>query len=176
VGIGGDERALPTASFEPVFREARRLGLRTTIHAGEFDGPRSVWEAVEVLEVERIGHGIRAAEDAVLLEMLRSRAVPIECCPTSNLATGIVRSWEAHPIRDLVNAGCRVTVSSDDPAMFGTTLSGEWRALETRLGFSPARVLAIARSTARATFLPDGEQETLVAGIDRAACEGGYEA
>jgi aminodeoxyfutalosine deaminase len=176
VGVGGDERALPTASFEPVFREARRLGLRTTIHAGEFDGPRSVWEAVEVLEAERIGHGIRATEDAVLLEMLRSHAVPIECCPTSNRATGVVGSWEEHPIRGLVAAGCRVTVNSDDPALFGTTLAGEWRVLETRLGFSPEEVLAIARSTARATFLAEGEREALVAEIDRAAADAGYQA
>jgi len=173
LGVGGDERALPTSAFAPVFREARRLGLRTTIHAGEFDGPRSVWEAMEVLEVERIGHGIRAAEDAVLVRSLRDYGLPLECCPTSNVRTGVVRGWESHPIRTLHAQGVAVTVNSDDPALFGTSLAGEWQALETRLGLSREQVLAIGVRTVRAAFLDETEKTDLIAAMTRAAAAAG---
>jgi len=173
IGMGGDERASPAQEFAAVYREARRLGLRTTVHAGEFDGSRSVWEAVEVLEVERIGHGVRAAEDAVLLGALRRYGVPLECCPTSNLRTGVVRSWEEHPIRALHAAGCWVTVNSDDPALFATTLGEEWRALETRLGFGPREALAIGINTVRASFLDDEGKRVLIDEMTRAAEDAG---
>lgn len=162
IGIGGDEKALPTAAFAGAYREARRLGLRTTVHAGEFDGPRSVWEAIEELEVERVGHGVRAAEDPELMRVLALRGVPLECCPTSNLRTGVVRSWEEHPIRALHRAGVTVTVGSDDPALFGTSVGDEWEVLEDRLGFTIPEVLEIGMATVRATFLPAPEKEALL--------------
>lgn len=171
IGVGGDERALATGAFEPVYREARRLGLRTTIHAGEFDGPRSVWEAMEVLEVERVGHGIRAVEDAVLLRALRAHRLPLECCPTSNIRTGVATSWESHPVRLLHEAGCVVTVGSDDPAMFGTSIASEWRALEARLGFTRQEVLAIGAATARASFADAPFKEELIKAMTRAGAE-----
>ena len=171
IGVGGDERALPTAAFEPVYREARRLGLRTTIHAGEFDGSRSVWEAMEVLGVERVGHGIRAVEDRVLLRALRAHRLPLECCPTSNIRTGVARSWESHPVRLLHEAGCVVTVGSDDPALFGTSIASEWRALETRLGLSREEVLAIGAATARASFADAPFKEELIGAMTRAGAE-----
>src|SRR5260221_12788475 len=97
VGMGGDERSTPAKDCAPVFREARRLGLRTTVHAGEFDGPRSVWEALEILEVERIGHGIRAVEDFVLLLALRADAVALLDCPVVKQRPGVPASAEAVP-------------------------------------------------------------------------------
>jgi adenosine deaminase len=169
IGMGGDERSLPAKDCAPVFREARRLGLRTTAHAGEFDGPRSVWEALEVLEVERIGHGIRAVEDAVLLRALRSHVVPLECCPTSNLSTGVVTSWETHPIRTLHAEGCAVTVNSDDPALFETSIAEEWRRLETRLGMSRDDVLAIGARTIEASFLEAAGKRDLLGALRGAA-------
>jgi adenosine deaminase len=168
VGLGGDERALPTAAFAPAYREARRLGLRTTVHAGEFDGPRSVWEALEVLQAERIGHGIRALEDRELVRVLARRGTPLECCPTSNLRTGVVRSWEEHPIPALHRAGVAVTVNSDDPALFGSALADEWSVLSRRLGLGEEEVLAIGLRTVRATFLPAGEREELARALERA--------
>jgi adenosine deaminase len=173
IGLGGDERAHPTAAFAPAFREARRLGLRTTVHAGEFDGPRSVWEAIDVLEVERIGHGVRAVEDAELVRVLVRRGIPLECCPTSNVKTGVVRGWEEHPVRTLAGAGAAVTINSDDPALFGTTLLGEWEALVGRLGFTPAEAVAAGIRTARATFQPAPEREALAAAMTRAAARAG---
>jgi aminodeoxyfutalosine deaminase len=176
VGMGGDEKAARTAAFAGPYREARRLGLRTTVHAGEFDGPRSVWEAIEVLETERIGHGVRAMEDRVLVGVLRDRGVPLECCPTSNIRTGTVRGWEGHPIRDLHRAGVRVSVNSDDPALFSTTLVDEWSVLITHLGLTREETLAIGMRTARSTFLPEAERETLAGEMARAGREAGVEA
>ncbi len=173
IGMGGDEKSAPTREFAGPYREARRRGLRTTVHAGEFDGPRSVWEAIEVLEAERIGHGVRAVEDPDLVRLLARRGVPLECCPTSNLRTGVVKGWDRHPIVELQRAGAAVTVNSDDPALFSTTLVGEWEALLTHLGLSPEEVLAIGVRTARATFLPEAEKEALVAGMLRAAADPG---
>jgi adenosine deaminase len=169
IGIGGDETAWPAEAFASAYREARRCGLRTTAHAGEFDGARSVWEAMEVLEVDRIGHGIRAVEDPVLMRSLAARGLPLECCPTSNLATGVVPTWEAHPIPALVRAGLNVTVNSDDPALFGTTLLDEWRVLGERLGLAIAEVLDLGRATIDAAFLSDAGRQALLAEHDAAA-------
>ena len=168
VGMGGDESAVPAAEFAGAYREARRLGLRTTAHAGEFAGPRSVWEAIEVLEVDRIGHGIRALEDAVLVRTLARHRVPLECCPTSNLSTRVVASWAAHPIAALHRGGVLVTVNSDDPALFGTSLGAEWRALAERIGLARDEVLAIGRNTIAAAFLDEGERATLLGAYDEA--------
>ncbi len=169
VGIGGDESAWKAKDFAMAYREARRLGLRTTAHAGEFAGPGSVWEAIEVLQVDRIGHGIRAAEDEQLVGLLVEKRLPLECCPTSNIATGIVAAWDAHPIPALVRAGVFVTVGSDDPAMFGTTLLQEWEALHQDLGLTVEEVLRVGRNTIEATFLPDAEKKALLSEFDRSA-------
>ncbi|MFQ5878437.1 MAG: adenosine deaminase, partial [Acidobacteriota bacterium] len=168
VGVGGDERSVPASDLAPAFEEARRLGLRTTAHAGEFDGPRSVWEALDRLGVERIGHGIRASEDPELVRRLARHATPLECCPTSNLRTGVVRAWSEHPLPALLRSGVAVTVNSDDPALFGTSLCGEWMVLRTRLGLEPEQVLEVGVRTARATFLPEDDRSALVAEMIRA--------
>ena len=173
VGIGGDERSLPTGVFGPAMREARRLGLHTVIHAGEFDGPRSVWEAIDELGVERVGHGIRAVEDGVLVKTLARRGIPLECCPTSNVRTGVVGSWSEHPIVRLHAAGVRVTVSSDDPALFATTLSDEYRLLQSRLGLARQDVEQIALQTIEAAFLEPGERARLVAEFRHAVAQQG---
>lgn len=169
VGIGGDETACPAAALAPAFREARRLGLRTTAHAGEFAGPRSVWEAMEVLEVDRIGHGVRAVEDAVLVRVLAERGLPLECCPTSNRMTRVVPFAAPHPIAALHRAGVRVTVNSDDPALFSTTLSREWRVLEEHAGLPASEVRRIGRRTIEAAFLEGGAKGRLLAEFDAAA-------
>lgn len=173
IGVGGDESALPTAAFAPVYREARRRGLHTTVHAGEFVGPRSVWEAMELLEAERIGHGVRAHEDAVLVRALARARVPLECCPTSNIRTGVVRGWEAHPLRALHVAGVRVTVNSDDPAMFGSSVAEEWDVLVERLGFSEREALEVGAQTVDASFMSDDGKAALVGEMRRAAAQSG---
>jgi len=169
VGIGGDESAWKAQDFAMAYREARRLGLRTTAHAGEFSGPASVWEAIDVLGVDRVGHGIRAVEDPALVRALAERRVPLECCPTSNIATGVVPAWAAHPIPRLFRAGVFVTVGSDDPAMFGTTLAGEWDVLHTQLGLPEEDVVRIGRNTIEATFLGEPERRALLSEFDAVA-------
>ncbi|HEV8376229.1 MAG TPA: adenosine deaminase [Candidatus Polarisedimenticolia bacterium] len=164
IGMGGDERSIPASEFAELFAEARRMGLRTVAHAGEFEGPRSVWEAVEVLGAERIGHGIRASEDRVLLGFLRRRRIPLEVCPTSNIRTKVVRHWRDHPLPVLVKAGLRVTVNSDDPALFRTSLSSELRLLDTRFKISRRGIRKIEEEAVRASFLPARDKKELLMG------------
>jgi aminodeoxyfutalosine deaminase len=171
VGMGGDESSWPASDFRPVYDEARRRGLRTTVHAGEAAGPRSVWEAIEVLGVERVGHGIRAAEDRELVRALARQRIPLECCPTSNLSTGVVKSWDAHPLGLLHRAGVAVTVNTDDPAMFGTTLTDEWRILSRHLGLSSSEAAQVGRRTIEAAFLEEAERRELLAAFDAAAAD-----
>lgn len=169
IGMGGDETAWPAAAFASLYREARREGLRTTVHAGEFDGPRSVWQALEVLEVDRIGHGVRAVEDAELVRVLARRRVPLECCPTSNLRTGVIKDLERHPVAALARAGVVVTINSDDPALFDTSTGREWEVLATRAGLTMAEVLAIGRATIGAAFLGQKERDALLLEFDAGA-------
>jgi aminodeoxyfutalosine deaminase len=107
------------------------------------------------------------------VRLLVRRRVPLECCPTSNLRTRVAASWEAHPIAALHRAGALVTVNSDDPALFGTSLGGEWRALRERVGLSHADVRRIGRNTIAAAFLDDAGRATLLEAYDDAACRGG---
>jgi adenosine deaminase len=176
IGMGGDESSRPTSAFASVYGEAKRRGLRTVVHVGEFDGPRSVWEAIDILEVDRIGHGVRSVEDSRLVEQLARRRIPLECCPTSNLRTGVVSSWESHPIGALHRAGAAVTINSDDPALFGTSIAREWEVLIARLGLSVQEVLRIGLRTAEATFLPDVERAGLVRSIADGAARAGVTA
>ena len=135
-GIGGDEMSLPTAEFRRVYERAAEYGLHRLIHAGEIGGPEKIREAVELLGVERIGHGIAAIHDEKLMELLAEREIPLEVCPGSNLRTGALVlqrgkndvGIEEHPLPELLRRGVPVTLSTDDPAMFHTTLAEEYRA------------------------------------------------
>ncbi len=148
-GLGGEEAAFPARDFAGAFRRARRLGLMPVAHAGEWAGPDSVVDALEHLSPVRIAHGIRAAEDAVLLRQLARRGVVCDVCPTSNLATGAVRAGTAHPVRALLAAGVPVTLSTDDPGLFGTTLRNEFRRVAS-WGATGADLLACARTARQA--------------------------
>ena len=135
IGIGGSEHDFPPEPYREVYQEARSLGLRTTAHAGEAGGPESIWGALGALEVDRIGHGTRAIEDPVLVEHLREKRVPIEMCPISNLRTGVVSDISRHPIRVFFDRGLLVSVNTDDPRMFGTSLESEYLSLAEHQGF-----------------------------------------
>jgi adenosine deaminase len=161
VGIGGSEHEHPPEPFAGVYERARRLGLRTSAHAGEAAGAASVWGAVRALRVDRIGHGTRAREDEALLDYLAEHAIPLEMCPLSNVHTGVVGSLREHPIRDYFERGIVVTVNTDDPKMFGNSLAGEYALLESELGFSRDDVRFLILNGIHASWLPEDRKRAL---------------
>jgi adenosine deaminase/aminodeoxyfutalosine deaminase len=150
IGIGGDELRGPARWFEGVYRFARSRGLRLTAHAGETDGPASIWAALAI-GAERIGHGIRAVEDPVLLRHLRDHQIPLEVCLMSNVCTGVVQSMKSHPVRRLYEAGVPLTLSTDDPGVFRCTLGGEFAAAR-QLGLNDQDLRRIADNASRFRF------------------------
>ncbi|MFI0794652.1 adenosine deaminase [Micromonospora rubida] len=165
-GLGGPEIGVPRPQFKPYFDQARAAGLRSVPHAGETTGPQTVWDALRDLGAERIGHGISAAEDPELLAHLAERQIALEVCPTSNLRTRAVASLDEHPLPRLVEAGVLVTINSDDPPMFGTTLDDEYAVAARLLGLGPEGVAALAKAAVTAAFLEPGEKSRLTAEID----------
>ena len=153
ITLGGSEDCFAASEFREVYALARERGLRLSVHAGEALGPESVWEALEALRPERIGHGVRAIEDPALVAHLAAEQVPLEVCPTSNVFTGAYPSLDAHPVRALFEAGVPITINSDDPAFFDTTLGDEYACLPA-LGFTDRDVLELLRNGFRYAFLP----------------------
>ena len=165
-GLGGPEAGVPRAQFKPYFDKARAAGLHSVPHAGETTGPSTIWDAVRELGAERIGHGIAAARDPQLMAHLVSHGIALEVCPTSNVRTRAVESIEAHPLRQLIDSGVTVTINSDDPPMFGTTLDNEYLVAARLLDAGPAELAALAKAAAHASFLPEPDKSRLVAEID----------
>ncbi len=168
-GIGGDEARGPAVLFSDVYRRARDLGLRLTAHAGETAGPESVRQAVELLGAERIGHGLRAARDRGVMALLRERGIPLEVCLTSNVATGLLARLEDHPLPKFLEAGVPITLNSDDPAMFGTSLEGEFMLAARCFGLSSRDLAQFLENAIRAAFLPEDEKAQLMDELRAAA-------
>lgn len=165
-GLGGPEIGVPRPQFQPHFDAARAAGLRSVPHAGETTGPETVWDAVRLLGAERIGHGTSAVDDPDLLEHLAGSGIVLEVCPTSNVATRAVGSLDEHPLRTFVEAGVPVTINSDDPPMFGTTLNGEYAVAARLLDLDEAGVADLARAAVRASFAPEDVRARILAEID----------
>ncbi len=161
IGLGGTEIGYPPEAHTDVFDFALANGLRSTPHAGETVGPESIWGAIRSLKAERIGHGIRAIDDPLLVEELRERQITLEVCPTSNVCTGAVASLAEHPIRRLFEAGVPLTVNSDDPPMFGTTLLDEQLLLARSFGFSIDDIERTNLQGLTAAFLQDAEKRRM---------------
>ncbi len=160
LGLGGIETGYPASLFRETYHEARRRGLRVVAHAGETTGPRTIWDAIQILQAERIGHGIRCLDDPALVAELRELQLPLEVCPTSNYCLGVVSRDEPHPLRQMVDAGLCCTVNSDDPPMFGTTLVEEFRRL-ARQGFSLDELRRLNLNAVESCFLPPEEKHAL---------------
>ena len=166
IGIGGSEHAHPPEPFAPVYARARKLGYRTTAHAGEAAGPASIRGALDALQVERIGHGVRAEEDPALLDELAARQVPLELCPLSNVATGVTARIEDHPFRRYFDRGLKVTLSTDDPGMFGNELNREYALLADVFGFTPDEIRQVVRNGVDACWLSDDRRAALRRAIE----------
>ena len=164
-GLGGPEAGVPRAWFAPHFGRARAAGLHSVPHSGESTGPESVWDALTLLGAERIGHGTSSVDDPRLLEHLAEHGIPLEVCPTSNVATRVVEHLEEHPLPRMVDAGVTVTINSDDPPMFGTTLNREYEIAADLLDLDRQGVADLALAAVRAGFAPDDVRRRLEAEI-----------
>jgi adenosine deaminase len=165
LNCAGSERR-PVAPYADIFRRAVEGGLHSTPHAGEWSGPQNVWDTLEHLRPERIGHGVRSIEDPRLVEHLAELAIPLEVNPSSNVATGVYASLEAHPFPQLREAGVVVTLNSDDPAMFGSWVNDEYRAARDVFGYGDADLADIAAASVRASFADDDVKRRMLRGID----------
>ena len=167
-GIGGDEMSVATKDFRPVYEQARNDGLHLLMHAGEVGGPEKIREAVELLHVERIGHGIAAAQDPVLMDLLVDRRIPLEICPQSNIRTGALAKQlrlphaglAQHPLPHLMRHGIPVVLSTDDPAMFHTTLLAEYENAAA-MGMNESELAQLLDLSFEHAFLPGEEKSAL---------------
>jgi len=173
-GIGGDELSIPTHEFRYAYLRAKSSGMRLLMHAGEVGGPEKIREAIEILGVERIGHGIAAIHDPALMDLLAERRIPLEVCPTSNLRTGALAlqlhnpaaTLQQHPLPQLLRHGIPVVLSTDDPAMFHTSLLGEYE-IAAQMGLGEAELVGLHRNAAAHSFLPDEARRALLATLPR---------
>src|SRR3954453_3812870 len=166
-GLGGPESGVDRPQFKPVFDQARAAGLHSVPHAGETTGPETVWAALRELGAERIGHGTSSMQDAALVGYLAEHRVPLEVCPTSNIATRAVERLENHPLKQLYDAGVVVTINSDDPPMFGTNLLREYEIAADLLGLDEHGIAELARTAVRSSFLDEAGQRDLLGRVDR---------
>ncbi|MEJ8660064.1 adenosine deaminase [Streptomyces sp. MS1.AVA.4] len=165
-GLGGPEIGVPRPQFKPYFDRAIAAGLRSVPHAGETTGPETVWDALNDLRAERIGHGTSSTKDPKLLAHLAEHRIPLEVCPTSNIATRAVATLDEHPIKEMVDAGVLVTVNSDDPPMFGTDLNNEYAVAARLLQLDERGVAALAKNAVEASFLDAAGKARIAAEID----------
>jgi len=165
-GLGGPEIGVPRPQFKPYFDRAIAAGLHSVPHAGESTGPQTIWDALTDLRAERIGHGASCTQDPRLLKYLVDQRIPLEVCPTSNIATRAVKTLDEHPIKEMVAAGVWVTINSDDPPMFGTDLNTEYAVAARLLNLDETGLAALAKNAVEAAFMPPSAKATLGAEID----------
>jgi adenosine deaminase len=159
--MGGEETAVPASLFAGVYARARALGLKTTVHAGEWGGPSSLRDALDALRPDRIDHGIAAVSDPALVERLVDESTVLCIAPTGNVITRAVSGWHEHPLRRLLDAGVRVALSADDPLLFATTTRGEYDAAREKLKIPSERLREIAETAWSAAFLTREERRAL---------------
>lgn len=170
-GMGGDENHLLAADFAPAFDIARAAGLRLTSHAGEMAGPDSVRDTLDHLRVERLGHGVRAVEDPDLIRRIAEEGIVLEVNPGSNITLGVFPSWPDHPIDSLIDAGVKVTVSTDDPPFFHTDMTHEYTMLNQTFGWGAAEFSTINRTAVEAAFCDEPTKAKIIEKLGELPCE-----
>jgi len=161
IDTGGGEQGFPPRPYAEPYLRAREIGLHLVAHQGEGAGKDYVWECIEHLKPERIGHGVAAGGDPVLIAEIAKRGISIECCPVSNLRTGAVKSLKTHPIRSFIDAGIKVSVNTDDPPMFGTDMNNEYIQLHNELGFTVEELHKIGLDSIETSFISREEKTRL---------------
>ncbi len=171
LSIDGDETAAGRTGprFAPAFAAARAAGLATTAHAGESSGPDGVWDAIDILGVKRVDHGVRAIEDPRLVAELARRAITLDICPRSNLILGLFKDRGSHPVEAFRKAGVTVTLNTDDPAILGSRLEDEWQLTGQTFGWSDEVYVDLARASVLAAFCNEDRRAAMLQELDRVA-------
>lgn len=161
IGLGGSEKLFPAGFFTKVYQEARNRGFRLTAHAGEAAGAKSIWAALYKLEIERIGHGLRAYEDPRLVDYLKEIQIPLEICVVSNIRTQVCKTFKEHPVRNYFKEGLMVTINSDDPTMFDTSITNEYLVLIQKFGFNLEEIRKINLNSIEASFMSNNKKDLM---------------
>lgn len=161
LGLAGAEAGAPPEPFAPWFERARAAGLHSAPHAGEMAGPESIWGVLKTLGAERIAHGVRAIEDSALVDYLVRHSIPLDITPTSNICLGVYPSYGVHPLPHLFASGVTITVSTDDPPLFNTTMNQEVTLLATQFGLDVSAIDEILLNSIRYSFLPENRRRAL---------------
>ncbi|MCP4176431.1 MAG: adenosine deaminase [bacterium] len=160
-GLGGPEFGNPPELFKEAFNITNKAGLASLPHAGESDGPESIWGAINTLKAIRIGHGVRCLEDPDLVDYLREKQIPLDVSPTSNVCLNVVNSIEEHPLKKLINEGLFVTINSDDPPMFNTTLTNEYIKTAKVFEFDKKTIKTLVLNGLNASLLPQNKKKEM---------------
>ncbi|KFZ36293.1 adenosine deaminase [Shewanella mangrovi] len=163
VDLAGDELGFPGELFNEHFKKARDAGLQVTVHAGEAAGAASIWQAINELGAVRIGHGVKAVEDAKLMDYLAKQRIGIESCPTSNLHTSTVASYDAHPLKQFIDAGLLVGLNTDDPGVSNIDIAHEYRIAQQELQLTAEQLQQLQRNGVEMAFLSASERKALYA-------------
>jgi adenosine deaminase len=166
LGLGGNEQKHPPEKFRAAFARAREAGLRSLPHAGETAGAASIWAALREIAAERLGHGVRCLEDAALCDELRQRQVPLEVCPSSNVCLGVAPSLAAHPLPRLLDLGLNVSINSDDPPLFNTTLTDEYLRCAAAFSLDAAAIARLGKNAIAASYLPPARKAELAVRLE----------
>ncbi len=169
VGLDSSERGHPPSLFEAVFRRAAEEGLLAVAHAGEEGPPEYIWQALDLLHVRRVDHGVRCSEDPLLVDRLRAERIPLTVCPLSNVKLGVFQDLADHNLAELLRLGLMVTVNSDDPAYFGGYVADNLEAVSRALDLGPSEVVALARHSFESSFLSEDAKRERLAELGRYA-------
>ena len=164
-GLAGDELHFPPHLFTKTFDMLKQESYPITVHAGEWDGPENIRNAIHLLHPTRLGHGVRSIEDLDLVKEIIDKDIVLETCPTSNIATKIYENYETHPVKKLHDLGVRVTVNSDDPPFFNATIQGEYEAMKS-IGFSEGELVSMTRNAIESSFLEEDKKNKILTKLD----------